>query len=349
VKPRSISILVREMGRRSALVLGVAVLAVCPALAQQKPIAFAPTNGVTIAGSLEVTNNRASIGPNATITAGDKTAHITLARGGSLDVCRSTKIQLSADKSLGPAARPGDNAIMISLDQGAFEAHDTPGKYSDVVMTPDLRILISGPGKAEMSFRVARNGDTCIDNRGKNAPYVTVTGLFSGGVYRVQANQRVLIEHGDLGQVVDNEPEPCGCPPPPKDIAKAGFGMGHGNTKENKAARENPFPLAESEGLKPPPPEPTEPVAPAGQIQTQVAVPITYNGSTPRSSVLHLQAVQPTEKAGKTAEATAAVPEVKKAAQKHVAKFRKQRPGKKHHRGFFGAIGHFFARMFGHK
>ena len=270
MKPRSISILsilAREMGRRSASVMGVAVLAVCPALAQQKPIAFAPTNGVTIAGSLEVTNNRASIGPNATITAGDKTAHITLARGGSLDVCQSTKIQLSADKSLGPAARPGDNAIMISLDQGAVETHDTPGKYSDVVMTPDLRILVSGPGKAEMSFRVARNGDTCIDNRGKNAPYVTVTGLFSGGVYRVQPNQRVLIEHGDLGQIVDNEPEPCGCPPAPKEVAKAGMGLGHGNAKKNQAAKENPFPLAESEGLKPPPAAPTTNCRPASQIE----------------------------------------------------------------------------------
>lgn len=320
----------RWLGGVCALgVLLAASPAAIPAFAQQKPIAFAPTNGVTISGSLAVTGNRASIGPNATITAGDKSAKIKLARGGSLEVCRSTKIQLSADKSLGPDARPGDSAIMVALDRGAFEAHDTPGKYSDVVMTPDLRILISGPGKAEMSFRVAANGDTCIDNKGKNAPYVTVTGLFSGDVYRVQPGQRVLIEHGDLGQIVDNEPEPCGCPPPAKEMAKAGLGLGHGNAKKNRAARENPFPLAESEGLKPPPPPPTEPVTPVGQVATEVEVPLTYNSGTatiPASA------------------AKAAPAPVNTTVADNLA-----RPRKRHRRGFFGAIGHFFARIFGHK
>ncbi len=324
----------REMSAGWVCALGVVALAASPARAQQKPIAYAPTNGVTIAGSLEVTNNRAAIGPNATITAGDSTARIELARGGSLDVCRSTKIQLSADKSLGTDAQPGDDAIMIALDRGAFEAHDKPGKYSDVVMTPDLRILISGPGKAEMSFRVGANGDTCIDNKGENAPYVTVTGLFSGGVYRVQPNQRVLIEHGDLGQVVDNEPEPCGCPPPaPKKMAKAGIGLGHGNAKLNKAARENPFPLAESEGLKPAPAGPTEPVVPAGQVATEVEAPISYNGATARSSV-----VAPVAKTAAPAEKTISP-----------KKARRARVRKLHHRGFFGSIGHFFARIFGRK
>lgn len=317
------------------VVLVSATLVASPAWAQQKPIAFVPTNGVTISGSLEVTGNRAAIGPDATITAGDRTARIRLARGGNIDVCRSTKIQLSADRSLGPEARRGDDAIMIALDHGAFETRDTPGKYSDVVMTPDLRILISGPGKADMSFRVAENGDTCIDNRGKNAPYVTVTGLFSGGVYRVQPEQRVLIEHGDLGQVVDNEPEPCGCPPAPKEIAKAGIGLGHGNSR-NKAARENPFPLAESEGLKPPPAGPKEPVVPVGQVATEVEAPISYNGAEARSAG--------TTDAGKSGKAAA----VKKSRTVKRSE-RRARADRRHRRGFFGSIGHFFARLFGHK
>lgn len=316
----------------------IAALTACPvwAQAQQKPIAYAPTAGVTISGSLEVTNNRAAIGPNATITAGDKTARIKLARGGNIEVCQSTKIQLSADKSFGPGTRPGDDAIMVALDHGAFEAHDKPGKYSDVVMTPDLRILISGPGKANMSFRVAANGDTCIDNQGKNAPYVTVSSLFNGGAYRVQPDQRVLFEHGDLGQVVDNEPEPCGCPPPAKEIARAGLGLGRSNSKENKAARENPFPLAESEGLASPPPPPTTPVAPVGQVATEVEAPITYNGATERSSVMR--------PVGKTP--TAIAPDSKTAAPEPA---RRARTHKTHRRGFFGSIGHFFAHLFGHK
>lgn len=330
--------------------LGI-LLATSPVLAraQQKPIAYAPTNGVTISGSLQVTGNRAAIGPNATITAGDKTASIRLARGGSLEVCRSTKIQLSADKSLGPQARPGDDAIMVALDHGAFEAHDKPGKYSDVVMTPDLRILVSGPGKADMSFRVAANGDTCIDNKGKNAPYVTVTGLFSGGVYRVQPNQRVLIEHGDLGQVVDNEPEPCGCPPPAKEIAKRGIGLGHGRIKRNKAARENPFPLAESEGLKPPPAPPTTPVTPVGQVATEVEVPLTYNSGTATIAASKAKAIGCPSIPGTIVDCPTITTKSPFHTQKPSANAAIPLKHHKHHRGFFGSIGHFFARIFGHK
>lgn len=323
----------REIWPRWTCALSVVLLAASPAVAhaQQKPIAYVTTKDVTVAGSLAVTNGRAAIGPNATITAGVKPALIHLKRGGNLEVCQTTKIQLSADDSLNQATHPGDNAIMISLDHGAFEEHDTPGKYSDVVLTPDLRILISGPGKAKMSFRVGKNGDTCIDNRGKNAPYVTVTSLYNGGAYRVQPNQRVMFENGDLGEVVDNEPVPCGCPPPPRQVAKAGIGPGHGNSKKNAAARENPFPLAESEGLAAPPPPPTKPVVPPGQVATEVEAPLTYSSSSP----------PPPAVAGTKTTVQRKLPAP---APGHK---RKRRPTR--HHGFFGAIGHFFARLFGHK
>jgi hypothetical protein len=47
-----------------------------------------------------------------------------------------------------------------------------------------------------------------------NAPYVLVTSVFGDGDYRVQPGQRVMFEHGSMREVVDNEKEPCGCPPP---------------------------------------------------------------------------------------------------------------------------------------
>ena len=97
------------------------------------------------------------------------------------------------------------------------------GKYSDVLLTPDLRILISGPGQAELSIRVNTKGDTCVDNHGINAPYVTVTSQLDGGLYRVLPDQRVTFEHGSLDEVVDHEPEPCGCPAtPPVSVASTG-------------------------------------------------------------------------------------------------------------------------------
>jgi hypothetical protein len=317
--------------RINILVAGFCTAVASGALAQQsQPIAYVPTQGVTLSGSLQVADGRASIGNNGSIMAGNQTAKVTLARGGQLDICESTKLQLSADSTLDRAAHPGDNAIMISLDRGAFEAHYSPGEYSDVVMTPDLRILISGPGTADLSLRVGQDGDTCIDNRGPNAPYVTVTNLFSGGIYRVQPNQRVLLEHASVDQVVDSEPEPCGCPAaPPLAVASAGA-PGQTAAKSggpSSTPADTQFPLAVSEGLKSPPPPPTEPVVPVGTPHAEVAVPLTYNSSA----------------ASIPAAATASAP----VATEPSVTAEAPPPPRKPHRGFFGSIGHFFARVFG--
>ncbi len=147
---------------------------------------------------------------------------------------------------------------MISLDRGALEASYATGKYSDVLMTPDFRILISGPGQTDLKIRVSPKGDTCLDNHGADAPYVTVTSLLEGGLYRVQPNQRVLFEHGSLNEVVDNETEPCGCPPATLEAAKPVGGP-------SSTPADTAFPIAQSEGLAKAPPPPTTPAVPAGE------------------------------------------------------------------------------------
>src|SRR5271170_625113 len=295
---------------RLLLMLFAICAVVLPCSAQQRPIAYVPTEGVFLSGSLSVENGKASIGNNGTVTAGDSTAHVQLARGGELRLCASTKVHLSKDSSANPGDATADSALMIALDRGALEASYTPGKYSDVLLTPDLRILISGPGEADLKIRTNEKGDTCIDNHGANAPYVTVISQFEGGLYRVQPNQRVLFEHGSLDQVVDNESEPCGCPAaaPPVSVTSAAPEIvpAPSRTPEPKPAApvakpaqletkpvestatiplggpsstpaDTTFPLAESEGLKPPPPPPTQPVVPPGTVHAQVEVPITYD------------------------------------------------------------------------
>ena len=233
----------------SSLALAASILAV-PAFAQQQPIAYVPTEGVSLSGSLAVANGKASIGNDGTITAGDSTAHVSLVRGGELSLCASTKVHLSKETSASTSTDPAaDSALMIALDRGAVEASYTPGKYSDVLLTPDLRILISGPGQADLKIRTNQKGDTCVDNHGANAPYVTVTSQFEGGLYRVQPNQRVMFEHGSLQQVVDNESEPCGCPaPPPPPVAVAstapGILLNGSRTPEPKPAEPVAKPVA---------------------------------------------------------------------------------------------------------
>jgi len=85
-----------------------------------------------------------------------------------------------------------------------------------------------------------------------------VTSVFEGGDYRVQPGQRVMFQHGSLHEVVDQEKEPCGCPP--------------------SAKAPNDFPLAQSEGFAPLAPPAPSPEAKPGHPE-QTAETLAYNAA----------------------------------------------------------------------
>jgi hypothetical protein len=255
------------------------------------PIGRTRAQEVQVTGDVQLRNGEMQLGNGSTITAGTSTIPITLTRGGDLRLCATTSVHLARDRSI---QAPDASGLLLALDRGAIEAHYTTSKYSDVLLTPDLRILISGPGVADVSVRVSRQGDTCIDNRGPNAPYIIVSSQLEDGVYRVQPGQHVSFLHGSLHEVVDTEKEPCGCPAPPVSVADAGTPGTHaappgaavaahpaaGALAGGPAAAQadTEFPLAVSEGLLTPPTiEPTAPVAAPGEAHLQVAVPFSYN------------------------------------------------------------------------
>jgi len=198
------------------------------------PIAIIPVDagagdkGAKVSGALEVSGGKAVIVASGTVESGTRTTEVMLPHRGRLRVCASTVLKLAADSSVPAGETPG---LMMAMDHGAMEVSFATGKNADIVMTPDFRILIGGPGAAEVKVRLGERGDTCVDNAGAQATYVLVSSVFEEGAYRVQAGQRVMFEHGSLRSVVDQEKEPCGCPP--VEV--------HGNE----------FPLAQSEGLAP--------------------------------------------------------------------------------------------------
>jgi hypothetical protein len=189
-----------------------------------------PDSAATVTGALEVSRGRAVIGVSGTVTSGAETTQVILPRRGTLRVCGATTVKLAADSGVAAGELPG---LLIAMDHGALEMSfattEAPVKNADVLMTPEFRILIDGPGAAEVKVRLGEHGDTCVDNSGANAPYVLVSSVFDGGAYRVQPGQRVMFQNGSLHEVVDQEKEPCGCPP--------------------DAPKGNEFPLAASEGL----------------------------------------------------------------------------------------------------
>lgn len=322
---------------------------------------------IKVAGAVTLTGDGTLLGNGSTVTAGQRTLPIHLTRGGELDLCASTRVDLSQES----AASDANSPLMVALDRGAIEAHYDIGKNSDVVLTPDLRILLSGPGKADVRIRVNDAGDTCVANRGDNAPYVTVSEQIGPGVYRVMPNQRVMFEHGSVRNVVDKETQPCGCPAPPViSVASAGVPAGPGKALAKpgeavaaKAAKkaENPthpdgpsstpadtaFPLAESEGLAPPPAAPTKPVVPVGETHSEVTTTLKYDAPKQTVPTGTPSGVATPESAATVATAPAPGfgPSVN-TGPVAVAQVAPQ-PKPRHKSGFFHKLGRFFAKIFG--
>ncbi len=269
----------------------------------------------TAAGPVSVANGRITLTGNPTVTASTRTAEIKLTRGGSLRVCQSTPVhftQLPAE------------ALLVALDRGGLELH-AKATPADALLTPDLRFTPLAAGTLDLELRVSRNGDTCVDNRGRHAPPLNIVDAFGQTTYLLKPGQHVLFEHGSLREVVDRETLPCGCPPDDPvtiPLAEAALRGGADAPKVTpaQAAAANPFPAAVSEGLAPPTPLPPE--AP-GVTHVQVASTLSYDPAKPDPSKPDPDAPIPA-----------------------VAELPPPGPAPAPKSGPFTAIGHFFKRIF---
>jgi hypothetical protein len=298
-----------------ALLIALGLTAVCGAqqAASNGPIAIVPVDSsTTVTGALEITAGQAMIGVSGTVTAGAKTSEVVLPHRGVLRVCASTTVKLASDTSVPAGETPG---LVLGLDRGALEASFATGQNADVLLTPDFRILIGGPGAADVKVRLGEHGDTCVDNAGVNAPYVLVSSVFEGGAYRVQAGERVMFQHGSVREVVTGEKEPCGCPPEAKPGA-------------------NEFPLAASEGLGTAPP----PVAAAPAGGTQAKAPDAA------TTTLEHNAAVVTPQQQIAADQSQAAPSAPNAATPQPVTKSESAPKKQ---GFFARVGGFFRKLFG--
>ncbi len=195
----------QRMKVRPALPLLLAVACATPMPAQQL-IGYVNTRDADITGATDVLDGQAVLTDSVSVTAKDHTAPITLGRGGTVRVCQTSELHVTEDRAVTIAA-----PLLFSLDRGAIEIQ-TMGTASDAIMTPDLRFTVRSNGPLDLRMRVARNGDTCVENRGPGAPTLAVSDPFGEAMYEVAPGQHMLFEHGSLHEVVDHESSPCGCP-----------------------------------------------------------------------------------------------------------------------------------------
>lgn len=239
----------------------------------QQPVGSVAVQDATIAGNLSVNNGRAILVSNTTVTAKDHPADVTLNRGGSVLVCPTSGVHITAG-----ASAAGTTPLMLSLDRGAIELR-MMATTSDVVMTPDLRFGIQAPGPLDLRLRVTKEGDTCVENRGGGAPVLSVSDPFGESTYDLRPGQHVLFPRGSVKQVVDNESSPCGCPSAPGvSLADAAISAATPGTKlaSKSAEAQHPFPAAVSAGLAP---APAVPQAPPGVVHAQVATTLSYDAT----------------------------------------------------------------------
>jgi hypothetical protein len=269
---------------RFARPLVLAVLCVAAAHGQQT-IGYVSTTDAEVTGSTDTIDGRAVLAGSVSVTAKDHTAPIALSRGGTVNVCQTSALHVTESGAMGVAA-----PLLFSLDRGAIEIQMT-ATATDAVMTPDLRLTVRNRGLLDLRLRVARNGDTCVENRGAAAPTLAVSDPFGDSMYELRAGQHVLFEHGSLHEVVDSESSPCGCPDA-KGMSMADALIAHGSGTSPKpaaaaptppvapvvpptpAAETHPFPMAISAGLA----APAEvPQAQPGEVHTQITGALSYS------------------------------------------------------------------------
>lgn len=327
------------MVRRLALVF---VVGCGVGWAQQQPIGTVGMQNASVVGVLEVSNGRATLVGNTTVTAKDHATEVALSRGGSVRICATSGLHAtSGTRSNGSAQLP----LMLALDRGAIEVQ-MPATVSDVLVTPDLRFTLQGDGLLDLQLRVTKNGDTCVENRGAKAPTLHVAEQFGDAIYELHAGQHVMFEHGSLKEVVDHESSSCGCPPEPvMTVADALVNSGSAGTTgapdapatAKTAAEDHPFPAAVSAGLAQ---GAATPQAPPGAVHAQVSA--TLSTSSPDSTA------DPTSASGtQTAEAAApsGIANGNGGASNGTGQpVSQQQPPQG---GILHAVGHFFRRIFG--
>ena len=86
----------------------------------------------------------------SSIQAGAQTATLKLERGGSLLVCPGTKLSITASQN--------GRDLMFSLNSGNLEMNYPLGASADTLLTPDLHLLMPGPGTVHVAVHVTPQG-----------------------------------------------------------------------------------------------------------------------------------------------------------------------------------------------
>jgi hypothetical protein len=316
-----------------------------------------------MAGSAVVAGSR--IGSGSSVTASTETAVLHIARGGELHVCPGSTVSVTASKN--------GQELMFGMSTGTLETHYHLDAASDAVLTPDFRILLSGPGDFNYAISANTHGDTCIRALLGNTASLMVSELMGDRSYQVKPTEQLVFHEGRIDRVSNDVPFDCGCAAPPPAVMRASATptttpVSDANLPSNVHLPSSSAPMARAslDPMLPPLPSSsrpavsgppgsqvnlalakteTAPVPPSkpADIHVQIEAPLVFRGTDrPKPASQSASNMPPNQPAG--------APKSNPAAPVPLAAAPTQNPeqaeAKQAHRGFFGRVKGFFSGIF---
>ncbi len=175
---------------------------VAPTVVSATSTSAPPVIAVRASGPVEISSEQ-GIGGNS-FTAGADTTILHLSSGGEVHVCPGT--------TLGVIPSRTQHNLLLSMGSGGMETHFALDDSADTVMTPDFRIVFSGPGEFHYAVSANSRGDTCVRTLpGNNSPAV-ISELLGDRVFQVKPSDQLVFRSGQLEHVDTAGPADCGCP-----------------------------------------------------------------------------------------------------------------------------------------
>jgi len=316
--------------QRLVLSAVLAVLAMPTAAVAQQAIGELYATDASVKGSVLLAGSGTSVLSGSSIQAGAQSATLKLERGGNVLVCEGTKLSVTSSQT--------GRELLLSLNSGNLELNYPLGTEADTLLTPDLRLILPGPGTVHAAVRVTPQGDTCVQSLPGNVSAITISETIGEATYQVKPDEAVVFKAGHLSEA-SRAFENCGCP--------------------------RPAPIREAKAMPPPPPaaqpEATKPVAAAGPAiappgpapvlaapappdqHVAVEAPFIFHGSDPVPDLGPNVAILRLENNKVVQLEPTVLPPAK--TSKQAAKDNAQVAKRESH-GFFAKVGAFFASIF---
>ena len=203
------------MAKKQILLLGIA-LAASVAAQGQSEIGEVFSGEAGVRGTILLSAQGTKVLSGSQVSAGDGAALLKLKRGGQLRICPRTNLSLGSDAS--------GKALAMGLNVGSMELQYSLPNGVDLLMTPDLRLQLIGPGNFHLAISVGSSGDTCVHTLPGDDAAVFVAEMMGHGSYQLTPGKSVMFGDGKIAGATE-APEVCGCPEAPPQLAAGQKGV----------------------------------------------------------------------------------------------------------------------------